>query len=80
MIDFPGNGEACAKTKLSSQNGKRTRGQLNASIFARLGLTSIHTRDSCLVDADQPILEIEVSEHESNRSDGLRPVKKRNSS
>src|SRR5688572_275756 len=62
VIDFPGGSEACAKMKLSSQNGKRTWAQLNASILPGLGLVPIYSRDSRLVDTDNPILEIEVSQ------------------
>ena len=58
VIDFPDRIEACSKEKLSSQNRKRTRTQLNAPIFTGLGLTPIHSRDSRFVDTDEPIHEI----------------------
>jgi|SRR5882724_6336243 len=66
VIDFPGSREASAKTKLPSQNGKRTGAQLNASIIAGLGHAPIHSRDSRFVDTDQPIHEIKVREDEGN--------------
>jgi hypothetical protein len=66
VIDFPCGHEACAKTQLPSQNGKRTGTKVNASIVAGLGLAPIHSRNPRLVDTDHPIHEIEVGEDEGN--------------
>jgi len=61
VIDFPGGLEACAKTKLPFQNQNGTWAQLNASIVSGLCLELVHSGDSRLVDANDPVHEIEVS-------------------
>jgi len=39
---------------------------VNAPIFARLGLTPINSRNSGLVDTDDPVHQIDVIEDEGN--------------
>jgi hypothetical protein len=66
VIDLPGGHEGFSETKLPSQNGQRTRAQLNAAIFACLRFIAIDAGDSRFVDADDSLNEVDVREHEGN--------------
>jgi hypothetical protein len=80
MTDLPGVLEGVSQTEVPSQNAQSARTQLHAAVFAGLGLVAIDAGDSGSVDTDDSMLQIDVREHGAICSDGLRPVKKRNSS
>jgi hypothetical protein len=62
VIDLPGGLELCAKTKLPFQNQEGTGAQLDATVVSGLCIVSVHSRDPRLVDADDPVHNIEVRE------------------
>ncbi len=64
VIDPPGGLEARAKTKLPFQNQQGTWAQQDGSVVSGLCLVSVHSRDTRLVDADDPVYKIEVRARE----------------
>jgi hypothetical protein len=59
-----GSFESGAHGKLSPENRQRSRAQYDSAIFAGFRLTSVDADDPCLVDADDPVHEVEVGQNE----------------
>jgi hypothetical protein len=66
VIDLPGGHEGGSKTQMPSENGQRARTQLDAAILAGFSLVPVNAADSCFVDTDESVHEINIGEHEGD--------------